>query len=59
MKNIFIKLADEVLSKNEMKALKGSYSGGTCTAHTCWENVDCLYMSCDGSCVNNKCKIVL
>jgi hypothetical protein len=36
MKNVLMKFADNVLSKNEMKSLKGGYGGGGGACGSCW-----------------------
>lgn len=41
MKKVLLKFADSILSKNEMKSLKGGnpYGGGGETCGSCWNSV--------------------
>jgi hypothetical protein len=49
MKSVLEKFQCKVLSKDEMKNLKGGRFDG-CGANACEESTDCLHMHCDGGC---------
>lgn len=59
MKSLLEKFQGNVLSKDEMKNLKGGYNSFIegCGANACEESTDCLHMHCDGGCHGGTCTV--